>query len=72
MLGDDRLVPVLSAQIRHWVDNRRGKLAEYGVQALALLGTDIALLAVDAMAARYRTKMKNVGKAAGRGVRSGS
>ena len=41
----------------------RGRLAEYAVQALALLGTDAALLAVDAMAIRYRSKNKNIGKA---------
>jgi hypothetical protein len=64
LLGDDRIVPELSAQIREWVDNNRGKLAEYAVQALALLGSDVALLAVDAMAIRYRSKMKNVGRAA--------
>lgn len=63
-LGDDRLVPILSSQVREWVDGNRGKLAEYAVQALALLGTDAALLTVDAMAIRYRNKMKNVGKAA--------
>lgn len=63
-LGDDRLVPALSAQVREWVDSNRGKLAEYAVQALALLGSDAALLSVDAMAIRYRSKMKNVGKAA--------
>jgi len=64
LLGDDRLVPHLVAQVRDWVDNNRGKLAEYAVQALALLGSDSALLAVDAMAIRYRSKMKNVGRAA--------
>ncbi|MBN9691616.1 MAG: DUF4132 domain-containing protein [Verrucomicrobia bacterium] len=64
LTGDDRLVPLLSAQIREWADAQRGKLAEYAVQALALLGTDAALLAVDAMAIRYRSKNKNIGKAA--------
>lgn len=64
LLGDDRLVPELASQVRDWVDHNRGKLAEYAVQALALLGSDAALLAVDAMAIRYRNKMKNVGKAA--------
>ena len=62
--GDDRLVPVFTRQIKDWADNMRGKLAEYAVQALALLGTDSALLAVDAMAIRYRSKNKNIGKAA--------
>jgi Domain of unknown function (DUF4132) len=64
MVGDDRLVPIFTRQIKEWADNMRGKLAEYAVQALALLGTDAALLAVDAMAIRYRSKNKNIGKAA--------
>lgn len=37
LLGDDRIVPVLTSQIQDWVDHGRGKLAEYAVQALALL-----------------------------------
>lgn len=64
LVGDDRLVPLLVRQIRTWADASRGKLAEYAVGALALLGTDSALLAVDAMAIRYRAKNKNIGKAA--------
>ena len=64
LLGDDRIVPILNQQIRHWADSSRGKMAEYAVEALALLGTDAALLTVDALAIRYRAKNKNVGKAA--------
>jgi hypothetical protein len=64
LIGNDRLVPAFSRQIKDWADNMRGKLAEYAVQALALLGSDAALLAVDAMAIRYRSKNKNIGKAA--------
>ena len=64
LLGDDRIVPILAQQIRQWADSSRGKMAEYAVEALALLGTDAALLTVDAMAIRYRAKNKNVGKAA--------
>lgn len=64
LLGDDHVVPVLVAQIREWVDHNRGKLAEYAVETLALIGTDAALMAVDALAIRYCNKMKNVGKAA--------
>ncbi len=64
LLGDDRLVPLLTRQIRDWAEAARGKLSEYAVQALALLGTDTALLAVDALAIRYRSKFKNIGKAA--------
>lgn len=64
LLGDDRVVPLLLSQIPVWVDSFRGKIAEYAVQALALLGTDLALLGVDSMAIRYRSKYKNIGKAA--------
>ena len=64
ILGDDRLVPLLARHIKDWAANMRGKLAEYAVQALALLGTDCALLAVDAMTIRYRSQNKNIGKAA--------
>ena len=65
LLGDDRIVPPLMQQIRKWIDNNRGKLAEYASQALALLGSDVALCAVDSLSIRYRSKQKNVGKAAG-------
>jgi hypothetical protein len=39
-------------------------MAEYAAEALALLGTDTALCAVDALSIRYRSKQKNIGKAA--------
>jgi hypothetical protein len=64
LVGDDQLVPVFVRQVKEWADSNRGKLAEYAAQALALLGTDSALVAVDAMAIRYRSKNKNIGKAA--------
>jgi len=64
MLGDDRLVRIINTQINKWVDANRGKLAEYAVSALALLGSDTALMMVDSLAMRYRSKMKNVGSAA--------
>ena len=64
LLGDDRIVPPLMGQIRKWVDANRGKLAEYAAQAIALLGTDPALCAIDSLSIRYRTKQKNIGAAA--------
>lgn len=64
LLGDDRIVPILTRRIAEWTEAARGKLAEYAVQALALLASDAALLAVDGMTIRYRTKFKNIGKAA--------
>jgi len=64
LLGDDRLVSLCNQQIPAWVDASRGKLAEYAVHALALLGTDAALMLVDALTLRYRVKNKNIGAAA--------
>lgn len=64
LLGDERLAAEMASHIRKWVDEGRGKLAEYGVRALALNGTDRALLAIDSLAMRYRNKMRNVGAAA--------
>ncbi len=64
LLGDDRIVPGLNALIQQWGDSARGKMAEYGVQALALIGTDAALTLVDALSLRYRVKNKNIGAAA--------
>jgi len=64
LLGDDRIVPIVNQQIRQWADGGRGKMAEYAVEALFLLGTDAALRTIDALAIRYRAKNKNVGRAA--------
>lgn len=65
LTGDDRCVTAIQQQIRKWVDSNRGKLAEYAAQALALIGSDVALCAVDSLSIRYRSKQKNIGKAAG-------
>ena len=64
LTGDDRIVPVLRKAIIEWADANRGKLAEYATQALALLGTDPALMVVDSLAIRFRSKNKNIGHAA--------
>ena len=64
LIGDDRLVPPLLRAIITLADQSRGKLAEYGAQALALLGTDAALMVVDSLSTRFRSKNKNIGKAA--------
>ncbi len=64
LLGDDRCVPVLNSLVHHWAESNRGKMAEYAVQALALLGSDVSLTTLDALAIRYRSKNKNIGQAA--------
>jgi hypothetical protein len=70
LLGDDRLVPSMVRQIQEWPKRSRGKLAEYAAQALALIGTDPALMAVDSLATRFRSKWKNIGRAAAEAFRS--
>ncbi len=64
LVGDDRIIPVFVRQVKTWADAGRGKLAEHAAQALALLGTDAALVALDAMTARYASKHRNIGRAA--------
>ena len=64
LTGDDRLVPVLRKAILEWAEKSRGKLAEYAAQALALLGTEAALMVVDSLSVRFRSKNKNIGQAA--------
>ncbi len=63
-LGGETVVPVLSRNIGEWVDRNRGKMAEYGVKALALHGSNRALRAVEQFSRKYRSKNKNVGAAA--------
>ena len=64
LLGDNRIVPILSKQVQKWADASRGKMSEYAVEALALLGTETALTVVNSMMIRYRSKNKNIGTAA--------
>lgn len=62
--GDDRLVPPLRKSVLDWVELKRNKLAEAGVQALALLGTQAALMVVDSISVRFQAKNKNISEAA--------
>src|SRR5262249_21519687 len=62
--GAARFYPPLASHIRQWADGRAQSAAQNAVQALALLGSDAALLTIDSVALRYRTKRKNVGEAA--------
>lgn len=64
MLGDDRIVPVLSRQIDLWAEANRAKMSELAVRALALLGTETALTVVNSMPVRFRTKYKNIAETA--------
>jgi hypothetical protein len=64
ILGDERVVPRLVAAVRDFIRDRRLGFAEYAVRALALQGSDAALLALDGLALRHAAKPKNVGEAA--------
>ncbi len=64
LLGDDDVVNLLRSQVNTWVDNSRGKMAEYAVGALAMIGSNKALRAVEFFSRKYKSKNGNVGSAA--------
>ena len=63
LLGDNRIITALAPRVQPWCEASRHKLAEYAAQAIALLGTEEALMILDTLANRYRSKFKNIGKA---------
>jgi Domain of unknown function (DUF4132) len=63
-LGDARILSVINSWIQKWCEASRGKLAEYATQAIALQGSDEALMLLDALATRFRSKQRNIGAAA--------
>jgi hypothetical protein len=68
MLGDNRTITMLTSKIRGWADGFNQKLGEFGIEALALNGTPAALMAVSAIAEKYkdnpRKKYNVIGAAA--------
>ena len=64
LLGDDAVVDKIRITINKWIDDSRFKMAEYGVGALALQGSNKALRLVEWYSRKYRTKKANVGAAA--------
>ncbi|GAB3962868.1 hypothetical protein GCM10028805_64850 [Spirosoma harenae] len=64
MLGNDDEIDLLISKVNQWADAGRGKMAEYAVQALALIGTNKALRAVEFYTRKYKNKNKNIGAAA--------
>ncbi|WP_461075042.1 DUF4132 domain-containing protein [Spirosoma flavus] len=64
MLGNDEEVDLLKTKVNQWAEAGRGKMAEYAVQALALIGSNKALRAVEFYARKYKNKNKNIGAAA--------
>lgn len=62
--GDETVVDKIRITINQWIDEGRYKMAEYGVGALALQGSDKALRWVEWYSRKYQTKKANVGAAA--------
>jgi hypothetical protein len=67
MFGDNRVVDVLNNYIKKWAENSRGAIASEAVKALALQGSDEALLLVDSIGRKI--KNKQVKRAAGEALK---
>jgi hypothetical protein len=64
LLGDDLLADTLREDIQLWITTKRLKMAEHGVGALALHGSNKALREVEFFSRRYRFRKGVVGAAA--------
>lgn len=64
LLGNDAVVEKIRLTVDRWIEESRYKMAEYGVGALALQGSDKALRWVEWYSRKYKSKKANVGAAA--------
>ena len=68
LLGDHRLITTLATKVRAWAQEFAQKLGEWGIEALALNGSDAALASVDSIATKFkdnpRRKFKVIADAA--------
>ncbi|WP_276479368.1 DUF4132 domain-containing protein [Paraflavitalea pollutisoli] len=64
LLGDDDTVDKLRTTTNNWLDENRSKMAEYGVGALALQGSNKALRWVEWYSRKYRNKKAVIGATA--------
>jgi Domain of unknown function (DUF4132) len=64
LLGNDAVVDKIRITTNKWMDENRYKMAEHGVGALALQGSDKALRWVEWYSRKYKSKKANVGTAA--------
>ncbi|OQP58407.1 DUF4132 domain-containing protein [Niastella populi] len=64
LLGNEAVAEKIRITIDKWIDDSRFKMAEYGVGALALQGSNKALRWVELYSRKYKTKKANVGAAA--------
>lgn len=63
-LGDARIIPKFVELITLWAERNWNQIAEHATRAFALLTEESALLEIDALSRRYRTRHKNVSEAA--------
>ncbi len=64
LLGNEAVADKIRITIDKWIDDSRFKMAEHGVGALALQGSNKALRWVELYSRKYKTKKANVGAAA--------
>lgn len=64
LLGNEIVADKIRINIDKWIEDSRFKMAEYGVGALALQGSNKALRWVELYSRKYRAKKANVGAAA--------
>ena len=64
LLGNEAAVDKIRVTINRWMEENRYKMAEHGVGALALQGSDKALRWVEWYSRKYKSKKANVGAAA--------
>lgn len=64
MLGDEKVADKIRIATEKWIEDGRMKMAEYGVGALALQGSNKALRTVEWFSRKYKNKKAAVGAAA--------
>lgn len=64
LTGDDRMALTLEQAIYQWIGEKRLRMAEHGVGALAMHGSKQALHTVEFLSRKYRVRKANVGAAA--------
>jgi hypothetical protein len=64
LLGNDLMVEKMRILINKLIEENRYKMAEYGIEALALHGSDKALRWLEWYSRKYKSKKANIGTAA--------
>ncbi|NBB29625.1 DUF4132 domain-containing protein [Cellulophaga sp. BC115SP] len=63
-MGDASVIRTLRKKVFELTESNRGKMAEYVVKAIALNGSTQALREVEYLSRKFKSKYKNIGKAA--------